>query len=240
MDLVADIGNTKTKLRYFDKNCEIVISEEIINTDDELLKSDFFVPNRAILCNVSSRQSVIVNLLENNGIIPIIMSPKLLLPVVIKYKTPETLGGDRIAAVVGAVFLYPCKNILVIDAGTAITYDYVDTSANYLGGNISPGLLLRYKSLHDYTGNLPLLAPRESYCDIATSTEDAIAAGVQKGAVLEMKNYIDEWCNKSRNNMVILTGGDASYFVNSIKSSIFVNFDLVSIGLKRILDLNAK
>ncbi|HOY39037.1 MAG: type III pantothenate kinase [Bacteroidales bacterium] len=241
MDLVADIGNTKTKLRYFNNHGAIVSSVDISAGEEIKLKnSGFIVPDRAIICDVAARSAALSGLLRSKGVIPIMMSAELCTPLSIQYKTPATLGGDRIAAAVGANFLYPAKNILIIDAGTAITYDYVDKNAAYLGGNISPGLILRYKSLSNYTGKLPLMAPVETWQETGTSTAEAIVSGVQNGILYEIENYIRDWYNKTVDSMVILTGGDISYFVNSIKSPIFVNFELVPIGLKRILDLNAE
>jgi type III pantothenate kinase len=158
------------------------------------------------------------------------------LPIKNLYATPQTLGCDRLAAVVGAAHLYPNQNLLVIDAGTAITYELLSAKGEYLGGNISPGISLRFKALHHYTGKLPLCERADSYAPVGTDTQSAIAAGVLNGVLYEVQANVEQFSLKIPNLIAILTGGDADFFANRLKKPIFVVCDLVLIGLNRILE----
>lgn len=162
------------------------------------------------------------------------------LPITIKYKTPHTLGKDRIAAVVGAYYLQPNRNILIIDAGTCITYELLEASGSYLGGNISPGMTTRFKALNDYTKKLPLVNEREEVPCWGTCTEDAIRAGVVNGIVFEMDGYIDKAKELYSDVLVFLTGGHSFYFESRLKNSIFADINLVLTGLNRILEYNVE
>ena len=160
------------------------------------------------------------------------------LPVTNLYQTPKTLGKDRIAAVVGASALFPDQNILVIDAGTAITYDFINNNKEYRGGNISPGLSMRFQALHQFTNRLPLLQKEEDIELLGENTSKAIVRGVQNGMVFEMNNYIESLSVKNGSLVTILTGGDSNFFDNKLKYPIFVESDLVITGLNKILKYN--
>ena len=140
-----------------------------------------------------------------------------------KYATPKTLGIDRMILAAGATLQYPKQNRLVIDAGTCITYDFVDENDNYLGGAISPGLRLRYESLHSYTAKLPLLALEMPEQYIGNSTIQAIHSGVVNGFVYEIDAFIDEYQANFANFIIILTGGDAEFLAKRLKNTIFAN-----------------
>jgi len=140
-----------------------------------------------------------------------------------KYATPKTLGIDRMILAAGATLQYPKQNRLVIDAGTCITYDFVDENDNYLGGAISPGLRLRYESLHSYTAKLPLLALEMPEQYIGNSTIQAIHSGVVNGFVYEIDGFIDEYQANFANFIIILTGGDAEFLAKRLKNTIFAN-----------------
>ena len=162
------------------------------------------------------------------------------IPVVNKYRTPDTLGYDRIAAAVGAYTICPGKNVLVIDAGTAITYDIVTADGEFLGGNISQGVEIRFKSLNKYTNRLPLLErPEHAPPLLGSSTREAIQSGIINGLLFEMDGFIDAISKEYPKLQVVLTGGDANYFVGKLKNSIFVDPNLNLIGLNRILEHNA-
>ena len=162
------------------------------------------------------------------------------IPLVNKYRTPETLGYDRIAAAVGAYTICPHTNVLVIDAGTAITYDIVNSEGEFMGGNISPGLEIRFKALNKYTTRLPHLErPEEKPPLVGSSTKEAIEAGVVNGILFEMDGFIGTIGQDHPQLKVVLTGGDAKYFEGKLKSSIFVDLNLNLIGLNRILEHNA-
>ena len=156
-------------------------------------------------------------------------------PLVIGYRTPQTLGTDRIAAAVGAWEAAPDRNLLVIDAGTAMTVDFVDKNGTFRGGNIAPGIKMRLKALHDYTGRLPLVSKDGELPDIGHDTETAIRNGAIKGICHEIDGYIEEYCRKYGDVLVFLTGGDENSLKNHIKNRIFADRFLVAKGLNRIL-----
>jgi len=162
------------------------------------------------------------------------------LPIVNSYGTPETLGKDRLAAIVGAWQLYPKENCLVIDTGTCITYDLLSADGVFLGGNISPGLSIRYRAMHEFTANLPLVSRMEPDDPIGQSTVSAMRNGAQLGASLEIDGFVKLFRKKFGSLRVILTGGDADFFAKVVKSEIFVNPDLVLLGLNKILTYNAE
>jgi type III pantothenate kinase len=139
---------------------------------------------------------------------------------------------------VAANFLYPEKDILVIDAGTAITYEIVTSKGEYKGGAISPGIVLRFKSLNDHTVKLPLLEKTNEFPIIGTNTSECILSGVLNGVISEIDGYIDSVKINFPEIYVLLTGGDSNFFANKLKNSIFVNQNLLTIGLNRILELN--
>lgn len=159
-------------------------------------------------------------------------------PLANLYATPETLGADRLAAAVGAAALYPERDLLVVDFGTAITVDLVEDGA-YKGGNISPGVKMRFRALHDYTARLPLADITDERLRFGDSTISAIEQGVMQGVVNEIEGYMRLFSAKNRKISTIFTGGDAKYFVKRIKNAIFADCELVVCGLNRILDYNA-
>jgi type III pantothenate kinase len=170
-----------------------------------------------------------------------------LYPIEIRYTTPETLGQDRIAAVVGAAHRCPGQNLLIIDAGTAITYEVVESGGVYVGGNISPGLTTRFRSLHEFTSKLPLLEvdsenekEEKEIPLIGTSTETAIRAGVVRGLVYEIDGYIESIRSLYADVFVFLTGGHSKYLVDRLKNVTFASENLVLDGLNIILEYNAQ
>ncbi len=159
-------------------------------------------------------------------------------PLIKKYKTPETLGNDRLAAAVGAWKLFSPKNNLVIDFGTCITYDFINYKGEYLGGSISPGVDTRFKALNYFTGKLPLLEKRKEFELTGDSTENAMLSGVMFGTLLEIQGFIDAYVQKNEDLQVIITGGDQAYFAAKLKGTIFAEPDLVLKGLFEILKYN--
>ena len=162
------------------------------------------------------------------------------IPIGNLYQTPETLGKDRIAAAVGANELFPDQNLLVIDAGTAITFDLISEKNEFIGGNISPGLEMRFKALNQFTGSLPLLSRSNDFNEIGQNTTEAIQAGVQNGIIYEIGQTIETFNRNYQNLQIIMTGGDSIFFDKKLNYTIFVNFNLTLIGLNRILEHNAK
>jgi type III pantothenate kinase len=160
------------------------------------------------------------------------------LPVVNLYATPLTLGVDRLAGVCGAQQIFPLQHCLVIDAGTCITYDFLDKEGKYYGGGISPGLKMRFQAVHTFTAKLPLVTPKGHVPLIGNSTESCIQSGVVNGVLAELDGIIDQYGKKFEGLRVILCGGDAMFFENQLKASIFASPELVLIGLNSILNYN--
>lgn len=195
-----------------------------------------FSPSSGILSLVGEIHPGVIDLLNNRLSLFIELNEKTPIPIQLTYRTPETLGRDRIAAVVGAYMRCPGRNLLVIDAGTAITYDFLSEKGEYFGGNISPGMTIRFKSLHKYTKRLPMLDENGDIPLIGYNTETAIRSGVVSGIVREMDAYIDEFRNKYPGLLVFLTGGHSFYFETKLKNSIFADENLVLKGLNEILN----
>jgi len=240
MNLVIDIGNTRTKFAVFNRG-EILISvpvDEFLPSHIDILQNEYPELQQVIVSSVKdySSQLKIALLKKFNHFIE--LGSQARLPIENCYKTPNTLGNDRIAAAVGAFDLYPGDNILVIDAGTAITFDLVSEKGRFLGGNISPGIDMRLKALHHFTDKLPLVSQQKFDKLFGTTTEEAICAGVQNGVVFEVDKAIETFKDFYQNLMVIITGGDAEFFDKKLKNSFFVHFNLTAIGLNRILEYN--
>jgi type III pantothenate kinase len=239
MNLIIDIGNSLVKVAVTDKNNIIgferheTLSTNII--DDTIAK---YHPEKAIISSVGKIDEHIINHLTAS-IQTTLFSNVTKIPIVNSYKTPQTLGLDRIAVVVAANYLYPASDLLVIDSGTAITYDFINSKGEYFGGAISPGISLRYKSLHQNTANLPLLSSFKDSSLIGTSTSECIESGVLNGIIGEVDYFINGIKEQFPSIKVVFTGGDANFFDNKLKNSIFVVQNLVIIGLNRILDFNA-
>jgi type III pantothenate kinase len=242
MKLVIDIGNTRIKLAIFNN---YLLIEEI--AADHSQKADIikFIGhgNKITHCIISAVTEIpewLIKYLSDEELNPLLLDNSTPLPFKNSYRSKDTLGKDRIAAVAGAVHLYPGKNVLVIDAGTAITYEIKTAEEEYPGGNISPGLSMRYKALHNYTSKLPLLERNETTELMGRDTRGAILNGVQNGLIFEIEGYIERMSNKYPDLIVILTGGDAHFFANKLKKTIFVVSNLTLLGLNYILHYNAE
>jgi len=241
MNLCIDQGNSSTKIGVFSEN-ELIYTELIYQPDTERIITVFKQNNiqYSILSSVIHPDEGLTEFLKRESKKYIELSHTTSLPIKNNYKTPETLGRDRLAAVVGAVSLMPDTDLLVIDAGTAITYDFVDASGVYHGGNIAPGLALRARSLFEFTQNLPLVEVTEEVDFLGNDTHSAIQAGVLYGIVLEIDGYIERLMLKYPKLSVFLTGGSSFYFENKLKNRIFANENLVLTGLNRILQNNVQ
>ena len=239
-NLIIDIGNTLSKIAVFQKQ-EILFSdhtEKLSKVFFEKVFSDFPHIENAIFSSVGRYPDEILEYLKNKLDQFLILDHTTSLPFNNQYKSSETLGKDRIAAVAGANNIFPGNSVLVIDMGTAITYDFINKKSQYKGGNISPGLNLRFKALHHFTNNLPWCKPVEKPALIGQFTEEAITSGVQNGILFEIEAYIEKADQLYRDLKVIATGGDLKYFVKMLKNSIFAEPFLVLKGLNRILDYN--
>jgi type III pantothenate kinase len=240
MNLIVDIGNTSTKLAVFDDNLKLSQTRiNDLNCKELENQLSGFKIKKAIVSSVKELPPYISDLLLSN--IPFIhtLSHKSRLPFIIEYDTPETLGSDRIAAAAGAYNLFPGKELLIIDAGTALTFDFLSSNV-YKGGNISPGLIMRFKALNKYTDKLPLVSPVDNFTFPARNTTDAILAGVITGITYEINEYIRTFENNQTDFNIILTGGDSEFLKDKIKYHITYMPDIVIDGLNFILEYNAK
>ena len=245
MNLLLDIGNTRTKI-VISKNNEFIYFLHIQSSNFDLFQNEinkvtslFNEISDVIVSNVSKENEILNDFLKEIFKNIIFFTQKTYIPIKNLYKTPQTLGKDRLAAVVGAWSLFENENILIFDAGTALTIDFINKKGEYLGGNISPGLSLRYKALNLFTGNLPELIPDSNFEQvIGNTTNSAITAGVQNGIFYECKTYIEKFSAQYENLKVIFTGGDTIFFENKFKKNIFAEENLVLIGLNKILECN--
>ena len=186
MNLIVDIGNTSTKLAVYEDHEKLSVSS-INELNCEELEKDLsgLKIKKAIISSVKKLPPFITDMLFTNIPFVHVLSHKSKLPFNIDYETPETLGSDRIAAVAVAYNLFPGAEILIIDAGTAITFDFLSANV-YRGGNISPGLTMRFKALNKFTGRLPLVSPKDNFTFPGRNTTDAITAGVITGVTYEI------------------------------------------------------
>lgn len=243
MKLAIDIGNSNIKLTFFKNR---VIQDSFLFDDLRKLNKSWIkqhVQNRIssiIVCCVRKTIPEKILSLQKNVSRFIIFSSSTNIPIINKYASPKTLGLDRLAAAIGAYDLHPNKNCLIIDAGTAITFDILNKKGEYLGGAISPGLITRYKALSYYTQKLPLLEFSKIKKYPGTTTEESIHLGVQLGILHEVTGYITELEKYYPDLSVLITGGDSDFFVKNIKKPIFVESKLIAKGLHRILEHNAK
>lgn len=237
--LILDIGNTRVKSAIFN-NKDLVSLEQFEKADVNTLADVFgkFKPNAAIVSSVIDLPSAFYENLSQ--LAPIIrLDSKTPTPITLKYLSPS-LGTDRLAAALGSFSTYPDSDVLSIDCGTCIKYDFVNAEKEYLGGAISPGLQMRLKSLHDFTGKLPLVHLASPSDLIGNTTDTSILSGVVNGAQFEMEGMISHYRAQYPELKVILTGGDSKYFEGKFKNDIFVLPNLVLTGLNEILDYNVK
>ena len=239
MQLVIDIGNTRIKAALFE-GLELK-HFFVYDSTTELLASGIlekYAVSNCILASVVNEIEPFLEMLR--------WKVKLLLfnadtPVPIKnlYKSAHTLGSDRLAGAVGGNNFSPNSNVLVIDAGTCIKYNFITKNNEYLGGGISPGLQMRFKAMHTFTSRLPLLEVDEkSDVLIGKDSNESIVSGAQKGAVAEVDGIIEEYKSQYPDIKVVLTGGDVNFFEKRLKNSIFADQNLILKGLNVILEYN--
>lgn len=241
MNLIIDIGNSAAKLALFHRNELIDVYYDSTPSLDTLPAICREYPiERGILSTVINLNDAMEEQLKALKFELLQVDYRTALPIKIQYQTPQTLGSDRIAAVVGAQSQKPGKDILIIDAGTCLTYEFVDARGNYYGGNIAPGKMMRLKALHSYTAKLPLIEAEGDTPELGYSTETAIRSGVIKGMEFEINGYISHLRKKYPELLVFLTGGDEFSFDTNLKNIIFADKFLVLKGLNRILEYNDK
>ena len=242
MNLIIDIGNTRAKLAVFNEDAILkkVISDiKSIAKNVKKLQKKYVLKNCIISSVSKSEPSEFTFLDDFNKIINLNHQTKI--PFTNKYSSPSTLGVDRIALASAAVTKYSNKNVLVLDAGTCITYDFITLKNEYLGGAISPGIAIRYKALHQFTANLPQLT-ESNFTLIGTDTESSMHSGVLNGIVSEIDGIINQYQTKYQtkyqNLTIVLTGGDTNFLAKKLKSTIFANPNFLLEGLNSILIYN--
>lgn len=244
LKLIVDIGNTSSKIAVF-SNDEIidfrVINDKLIEVVKEVIVS-FPDICSSILSSVSNHDGQVSNLLQEKGYF-IELNHTTNVPFKNMYQSTTTLGKDRIAIAAAGIAAYPDENVLVIDMGTCVTYDFINADGEYLGGAISPGLTMRFDSLGKFTHGLPTLdkpSADEEVNLIGKTTHESITSGVINGLKMEVEHIINQYEALFSPLKIIISGGDYLYFENLAKSNIFASPNIVVYGLKKILDFNEK
>lgn len=237
--LIIDIGNTVAKLVAFEGDeplDELRTSNETLSGLPEFVKKHPF--EKGIIATVRDISQDARALLDSMPFPVLEFNHQTPIPIHNRYRSPETLGSDRLAAAVGASTLKPGKDLLIIDAGTCITYEIIDAKGNYWGGNIAPGMHMRLRALHEFTARLPLVSAQGDVPGIGYDTETAIRSGILRGMKYEIEGYIRSMKAKYPHLLVFLTGGDEINFDSKIKNIIFADKFIVPRGLNKILDYN--
>lgn len=236
MNLVIDIGNTQIKVAVFQET--ILIFKDQFSSDQLISRvlsiSEQYNIKEGIISHVTSLDQTLLS--ELKKIVQLIeLDYRTKLPFVNKYLTPKTIGVDRLALIAGAKGQFPNQNVLVIDAGSCITFDFLNKNEEYFGGDISPGIEMRYKAVNNYTANLPLLKKIEMIPELGDSTKNAIHRGVLNGVIQEIEGVITQYKSKYQKLTVVLTGGDTIFLAKNLKSSIFAIPNFLLEGLNSIL-----
>lgn len=240
MNLCVDIGNSRAKLGIFKHNqlqLEKAIPIDGLAATVKNLFSDYPGITQCILSATGKVPGFLKEMLAQNTTL-LILDRSWQMPFKNNYKSPDTLGLDRIALVSAATFLYPGKNCLIIDAGTCVTYDFLSAQKEYQGGAITPGLLMRYRAMNQQTANLPLLEKDESAQVIGDSTENSIHSGAVNGLCFEVDGWIGHYRSQYQDLTVILTGGDADFLSKRLKNAIFAHSNFLLEGLNYLLEIN--
>lgn len=236
MLLAIDVGNTRIKGAVFEKDKLIekfiFPKEELEKKIKKILENFPKVENLAIASVGNLSKTDFLNF--NESLKVHFISNEEAFPFKNKYATPKTLGIDRAVLASGAVLQFPKQNRLVIDAGTCITYDFIDAEDSYLGGAISPGLRLRYEALHNFTAKLPLLSLENPDNFIGNSTQESIHSGVVNGIVHEIDGFINQYKEQYSKFTIILTGGDTDFLAKRLKNTIFANSNFLLESLNHL------
>lgn len=248
MNLCIDQGNSRTKVALMTDEGKMInhfIYKSFSSSDVERL-FDLYDITDSIISSVVDIEAAVVNTLHRRSQHFVLFDHNTPVPIINRYDTPQTLGLDRLAAAVGAKSLCPDENLLIIDAGSAITYDFVTEKGEYIGGNIAPGIKMRFTILQRMTKKLPLVDAEENELIplFGKNTRDAIAAGVIRGIAYEVKGYMRTVREKMSHYQTYVTGGHAQYILNNVRTSrnekreLHYERNLVLIGLNTILVFN--
>lgn len=240
-NVIIDIGNSRVKIAQYNSN-KLTHQLELEDYSDETIMQALkrLKGQNCILSSTKVLSQKSLNALKLLFDQCIVLDYRTKIPIENEYKSPETLGMDRIAAAVGAQDLFPEENVLVFDFGTCITMEFIDKSGTYKGGFIVPGLNMHFKAMHHFTDKLPLIELNEYSSDyiLGTTTKESMSFGVDAFMSMGIDAIIQYFENKYGACRVILTGGDAKYFETKLKSKIFVHPNLVLLGLNKILTYN--
>jgi type III pantothenate kinase len=240
MLLAIDVGNTRIKAAVFEDNT--LLNVIIFDKKEVVEKVNFILDqhskiNHIVVASVGNIDKTDILQFEKRASVHFI-SHESKFPFDNLYTTPMTLGIDRMVLATAATLQFPNQNRLVIDAGTCITYDFVDEHDQYLGGAISPGIRLRYESLHQFTAKLPLLQKAYPEYVIGNSTQESIHSGVINGITLEIDGFIEQYKSQYAKFIIILTGGDADFLAKRLKNTIFANSNFLLEGLNQTFQYN--
>lgn len=242
MLLTIDVGNTRIKAAVFEQNTLVEIfiftKDELLNEVNNILNTFQKITNLVVASVGNVEKEPFLSLKDKVEIHFITHQSKF--PFSNLYSTPTTLGIDRMVLATGATLQFPNQNRLVIDAGTCITYDFIDENDQYLGGAISPGIRLRYQSLHDYTAKLPMLIKTNPQSFIGNSTQESIHSGVINGVALEIDGFIELYKTQYAKFIIILTGGDTEFLAKRLKNTIFANSNFLLESLSQTFQYNQK
>ena len=239
MNLVLDVGNSLLKIALFEKS-ELIQKFKFSgnykrNIEDIISK---YKVTHSIISNVGRIDDSTINILKESTSL-LLVSNQLKIPFKNLYKSKNTLGQDRLALVSAAAFNFPNENVLIVDVGSCITYDFKNNNNEYLGGGISPGISMRFKSLNTFTSNLPLIDFDNIHKLIGNNTKNSINSGVINGTISEINGIIQQYCEEFKNIRIILTGGDSNFLLKRIKNSIFADQNFLLIGLNKLLEDNS-
>ena len=237
-NLVVDEGNTLCKIAVVDREellCDVAMPDFDMMQASEL--AERYAVEQAIVASTRGGAERICEQLRSKVARVLHFTSQTEVPIAIDYTSRQTLGTDRIAVAVGVVCNMGIKDALVVDMGSAITFDIVENGA-FKGGNISLGVAMRFRALHEFTAALPLCKAIEPTETFGSTTKEAIEQGVMQGILYEIEGYIERVLQKNRENSIIFCGGDAESFVNRIKNAIFAPRKLMFTGLNRILEYN--
>lgn len=239
MNLVLDVGNSLLKIALFEKS-ELIqkfkFSENYRRNIEDIISK--YKVTHSIISNVGRIDDSIINILKESTNL-LLVSNQLKIPFKNLYKSKNTLGQDRLALVSAAAFNFPNENVLIVDIGSCITYDFKNNNNEYLGGGISPGISMRFKSLNTFTSNLPLIDFDSIYQLIGNNTKNSITSGVVNGTISEINGIIQQYREEFKNIRIILTGGDSNFLLKRIKNTIFADRNFLLIGLNKLLEDNS-
>jgi type III pantothenate kinase len=232
---VIDKGNTLLKVGVFNSENELVKSDKVMNMKEcELIFNEYSV-NSVLISNSGSDIEI-----TDNTRSYLKLNNQFNLPFINLYETPNTLGTDRIAALSAAITLFPNSNVLIFDLGTCLTIDFINEKGVFKGGNISPGLNMRYKAMHEFTSKLPLVEIYSNTEIMGNSTQNALSNGGKLGVLFEIEGYINYYQQQYSNLHIVLTGGDIQHLDITQKNKIFADPNFVLHGLYHLLILNEK